>query len=154
MARGLVTLSSTRNVRLEARNHGICDSELLSGSKEGISWPSWQPLAPERVTTRFFPFRGHRSIWPRPLRLLSDDSLAFDEFHARVPAAHSVAPETRSFRARPSCDQCSGRSPMVSFQSRCLLEQSVCHLGCCEFSTSLEKSMVITGRKPLVVAGF
>jgi hypothetical protein len=43
---------------------------------------------------------------------------------------------------------------MISFQCRCMPEQSVCHLGRCEFSASLEKSPVISGRKPLAVAEF
>jgi hypothetical protein len=106
------------------------------------------------VSARFFLFRDHRSVSFRGLVLLYGCSLAFDELRARVRAAHSVAPETRSFRARPSSDHCSGRSPMVSFQSRCMPEQSVCHLRCCEFSASLEKSPVISGRKPLAVAEF
>jgi hypothetical protein len=89
------------------------------------------------LATRFFLFREHRSVSLQPLRVLS--SLAFAEFRARAPAAHSVARETRSFRAKPSCDQCLDRSPKVSFQSRCMAQQSLCHARCCDFSASLSK---------------
>jgi hypothetical protein len=87
------------------------------------------------VAARFFLFREHRSVSLQQLRVLS--LLAFAAFRARAPAAHSVARETRSFRAKPSCDQCLDQSPRVSFQSRCKPEQSLCHARCCDFSASL-----------------
>jgi hypothetical protein len=129
----------TGNARLGTRNHAMSlwfKNYCLRASR-GNAGRAGKLHATELVTARFFLIPDHRSVSPRPRRVLS--SLAFDEFRARVPAAHSVAPETRSFRAKPSCDHCLDRSPRVSFQSRCMAEQSLCHVRCCEFSTSLSK---------------
>jgi hypothetical protein len=117
-------------------NESVVQNNCLGASRENAG-RAGKLHATELVTARCFLIPDHRSVSPRLRRVLS--SLAFDEFRARVPAAHSVAPETRSFRAKPSCDHCLDRSPRVSFQSRCMAEQSLCHVRCCEFSTSLSK---------------